>query len=303
MKIRLYAVIKTGLVLGMFGALAACSSGGSSLKPSARVLGLNDKIPEGGGYYKIGTPYTILGRKYYPREDPNYKRSGVASWYGADFHGRKTANGEIYDMNRLSAAHRTMPMPSYAKVTNLENGRAVVVRVNDRGPYAHDREIDMSKAAAKILGFTRQGTARVQVEYIGKAPLDGDGERLRTANARLNNWQGVQTASISQKRRHAAKTQKKYRRRGTPEPAQSYAAAGQGSGYFIQTASFSNPESARILRDQLSSIASASIQPANLGQGTYYRVRLGPMRNEDMAYKALARVRAAGHNSARIVMN
>ena len=303
MKIRIYAVLKTAAVLGLFGALAACGSGGGGLKPSARVLGLNDKIPEGGGYYKVGTPYTILGRKYYPRENPDYKRTGVASWYGADFHGRKTANGEIYDMNRLSAAHRTMPMPSYAKVTNLENGRAIVVRVNDRGPYAHDREIDMSKAAAKVLGFTRQGTAKVRVEYISKAPLEGDGDRLKIANARLNNSQGVQTASLVQQRSYAAKPRKKYRRRGTPEPVQNYGGAGQGGGYFIQTASFTDPRSARVLRDQLSSIANASIQPANLGQGTYYRVRLGPMRNEDMAYKALARVRAAGHNSARIVVN
>ncbi len=301
MTFRVYAVIKTGVVLGLFGVLAACSSGSSTLKPSARVLGLNDKIPEGGGYYKVGTPYTILGRKYYPREEPDYKRTGVASWYGTDFHGRKTANGEIYDMNRLSAAHRTMPMPSYARVTNLENGRAVVVRVNDRGPYAHDREIDMSKAAAMVLGFTRQGTAKVRVEYIGKAPLDGDRDRLKIANARLNNWQAIQTASIRQKPRYAAKS-RKYRRRATPEPVQAYGGALPG-GYFIQTASFSDPQSAMVLRDQLSSIGSTSIQRADLGQGTYYRVRLGPMKNEDMAYKALARVRAAGHNSARIVVN
>lgn len=118
------------------------------------------------GYYKIGSPYTVLGKTYYPREQPNYKEIGMASWYGEDFHNRRTANGEIYDMNDYTAAHRTLPMPCVVKVTNLENGKSVKVRINDRGPFAKNRIIDVSKKVAKKLDFHEQGTTRVKVEYL-----------------------------------------------------------------------------------------------------------------------------------------
>jgi rare lipoprotein A len=130
--------------------------------------------------YKLGKPYKIAGRWYHPEEDPGYDETGLASWYGDDFHGRRTANGEIYDMNALTAAHPTLPMPTYARVTNLENGRSVVVRVNDRGPFAHNRVIDLSKQTARLLGFKHNGTAEVRVQYVGAAPMDGDDEWLTT---------------------------------------------------------------------------------------------------------------------------
>ena len=117
------------------------------VRTSPRVASVN--VPKGGGGYKLGSPYKVAGRWYVPREDPNYEAYGVASWYGADFHGRRTANGEVFDANALTAAHPTMPLPCYAYVTNLDNGRTVLVRVNDRGPYVNDRIIDMSYAAAK----------------------------------------------------------------------------------------------------------------------------------------------------------
>lgn len=122
-------------------------------------------------HYKVGKPYKINGRWYRPAHDPDYDEIGVASWYGPQFHGRKTANGEIFDMNLLSAAHTTLPMPSMAEVENLENGRRVTVRVNDRGPFAGDRMIDLSREAARRLGFEKQGLARVRVRYLGPAPL------------------------------------------------------------------------------------------------------------------------------------
>jgi rare lipoprotein A len=126
------------------------------------------------GTYKLGKPYTIRGRWYVPTEDPNYDRSGVASWYGPDFQGKKTANGETYDMNALSAAHTTLPLPSYVYVTNLANGRTILVRVNDRGPYVQGRIIDLSKAAARALGTEANGIGHVRVRYAGRAPLDGN---------------------------------------------------------------------------------------------------------------------------------
>lgn len=120
------------------------------------------------GYYKVGKPYTVMGQTYYPREDPNYKETGMASWYGSDFHNRKTANGETYNMNDYTAAHRTLPLPCIVKVTNLENGKSIKVRVNDRGPFVKNRIIDVSKKVAKKLEFHQQGTTKVRVEYLKK---------------------------------------------------------------------------------------------------------------------------------------
>lgn len=147
--------------------------------PSPRLMADGQRIPKGGGSYKLGAPYRVAGRWYVPQEDPNYDRAGVASWYGADFHGRKTANGEVYDMDALTAAHPTMPLPSYAYVTNISNGRTVLVRVNDRGPYAHDRIIDLSRRTARLLGSEHSGVTQVRVRYAGRAPLDGDDRRER----------------------------------------------------------------------------------------------------------------------------
>ncbi|MEL7544811.1 MAG: septal ring lytic transglycosylase RlpA family protein [Pseudomonadota bacterium] len=135
------------------------------------------RIPRGGGYAKVGKPYKIGTRTYYPRRDPSYNRVGIASWYGTAFHGKKTANGERFDMGRLSAAHPTLPLPSLVEVTNLANGRRLIVRVNDRGPYAHGRIIDLSRAVARHLNFQHLGTTKVRVRYVGPAPLDGSDAR------------------------------------------------------------------------------------------------------------------------------
>jgi rare lipoprotein A len=154
------------------------------VSPSSRAVGLGEPVPKGGGVYRVGTPYVVAGRTYVPTENPRYAAVGLASWYGEDFHGRYTANGEIYDLNAISAAHPTMPIPSYARVTNLDNGRSLVVRVNDRGPFAHDRIIDVSVRAARLLDFYDRGTTRVRVEYLGHAPLDGSNDRVLRATLR-----------------------------------------------------------------------------------------------------------------------
>ena len=145
---------------------------GVSASPRVALSGAD--FVKGGGHYKVGKPYKVRGVWYTPKEDFGYRRDGKASWYGPNFHGRKTANGEIFDQHHLSAAHPTFPLPSYARVTNLKNGRSVVVRVNDRGPYSHSRLIDLSKRAAEVLKFKQAGTAPVRVEYVGRAPLEGD---------------------------------------------------------------------------------------------------------------------------------
>lgn len=147
------------------------------VRSSPRVAAASGPVPKGGGVYKVGNPYQIGGRWYYPRHDQSYSKEGVASWYGPGFHGRKTSNGEIFDQHALTAAHQTLPIPSYAYVTNLENGRTVLVRINDRGPYVNDRIIDLSKASADALGYQGAGLSRVRVRYAGQAPLDGSDTR------------------------------------------------------------------------------------------------------------------------------
>lgn len=151
-------------------------------KASPRVTSARTRLPRGGGREQIGKPYMVAGKMYYPREEKNYTKVGKASWYGNAFHGRLTANGEIYDMTHLTAAHPTMPLPSYARVTNLKDGSSVIVRVNDRGPYASGRIIDLSRRAAELLDYTHSGVAQVKVEYVGRAPLEGDDDSYLMAS-------------------------------------------------------------------------------------------------------------------------
>jgi peptidoglycan lytic transglycosylase len=168
--------------------LANCAAGtgqrAKNTNYSPKVVADGEPVPRGGGTFKLGNPYTINGRTYYPSHDPAYRAEGIASWYGRDFHGRQTANGEVYDMNAISAAHPTMPLPSYARVTNLENGRSIIVRVNDRGPYAHNRIIDLSTGTARALGSYGQGLARVRVEYVGRAAIAGSDDAALLASLR-----------------------------------------------------------------------------------------------------------------------
>jgi rare lipoprotein A len=153
---------------------------------SPRVVDDGEPVPRGGGQYLVGHPYTIAGRTYYPSENAHYAAVGLASWYGDAFHGRRTANGEVYDMGSLSAAHPTMPLPSYARVTNLGNGYSMIVRVNDRGPYSPGRIMDVSSRVADMLDFKSAGTARVKVEYVGPAPLAGTDDETLVASLRTD---------------------------------------------------------------------------------------------------------------------
>jgi rare lipoprotein A len=170
--------------------LAHCAGGNVDprygVSPSARLVEPGEPVPKGGGVYRVGSPYTVGGHVYVPADDPRYRAEGLASWYGSDFHGRATANGEIFDADSISAAHPTLPLPSYVRVTNLGNGRSIIVRVNDRGPYHGNRIIDVSKHTAHLLGFTVRGTAWVRVEYVGRAPIAGSDDRMLEATLRQN---------------------------------------------------------------------------------------------------------------------
>lgn len=186
------AVCLAALVAPM---LAACATGGygatvkrAAFTSSEYGVAVSPRVsndpnpPRGGGRYQVGKPYTVRGKTYVPEHNPNYAAAGSASWYGSDFHGRRTANGEIFSANAITAAHPTLPLPSYVRVTNTDNGRSLVVRVNDRGPYVSGRIIDLSYRAASMLGYVNNGSANVHVEYVGQAPLEGDDTRTLVAS-------------------------------------------------------------------------------------------------------------------------
>ncbi|MBA5776760.1 septal ring lytic transglycosylase RlpA family protein [Stappia sp. F7233] len=189
-------IAKTAVVLAtttLCLAIAGCSSSPSGKKvkfssakygvpASPRVVADGQPVPKGGGRAVVGKPYKVAGKTYRPKLDTDYEKVGLSSWYGPTFHGRLTANGEVFDKTSITAAHTTMPLPSYARVTNLENGRSLIVRVNDRGPFHGNREIDVSERAAGLLDFKRKGVAKVKVEYVGPARLDGRDEAYLLAS-------------------------------------------------------------------------------------------------------------------------
>jgi rare lipoprotein A len=177
-----FRVVGLVLAVGCL-AVAGCTSTSSKkasidprygVSPSPQVVGSGEPVPQGGGRYMVGKPYRIAGKWYKPVANPeNFEAIGIASWYGPGFHGRRTANGEVFDQHSLSAAHPTLPLPSYVRVTNTANGASVIVRVNDRGPYHGRRVIDVSRRVAEMLDFKRHGMGRVRVEYVGLAPIEG----------------------------------------------------------------------------------------------------------------------------------
>jgi rare lipoprotein A len=222
------AVARLGAVIGCCLALAQCGQVSSRLDPkygvsaSPRVVEFGQPVPKGGGIYRVGKPYTVGGRTYSPEENNRYTAEGTASWYGRDFHGRLTANGEVYDMDAISAAHPTLPIPSYARVTNLNNKRSIVVRVNDRGPYHANRLIDVSARTAKLLGFYDNGTTRVRVDYVGRAAIEGsDDTKLEATLRRGAPAPGMPEVKVASSSRFAPRSfdQASSAQRSVPVPA------------------------------------------------------------------------------------
>lgn len=275
------------------------------------VSNIPDAIPIAhvGNYKK--DPYTVLGKTYYPRPTASgYQEVGTASWYGTKFHGQATANGEIYDLYGMTAAHKTLPLPSYVKVTNLDNGRSVILRVNDRGPFYSNRVIDLSFAAAKKLGYADMGTARVKVEGIEP-----------------NQWWASQgmAAPISDKEAQVAMAKKKQQvsshlipvasikkdivKEYQPPKAQhaiptSMINRQSINGFYLQVAAFTNPDAAELLKQRLSEITTNPVFISSVvvpGQQTFYRVRLGPMANEQQMLQVQQAIRVAKLGQATLV--
>jgi rare lipoprotein A len=258
-----------------------------------------------GGIYKIGTPYQIQGDWYYPQENDTYDNIGTASWYGPKFHGRRTANGEIFDMDLLTAAHPTLPMPVRVKVTNLENNKSVIVRLNDRGPFAKDREIDMSRRAAEVLGFKEQGTAQVRVQYLGRAPLyDVAGRVIRKQEPDRFIVDKPKTPRAD--RRVAAAPIESVAVRDVDgnrlvEPKEDALKILASKRFAVQAGVFSKRANAETLKNKLSGIEPSRVVEVKVGGSTYYRVKLGGANLRSEAREMLERLLASGHKDAVII--
>lgn len=281
------------------------------------------------GTVKIGRPYQVNGVWYYPHEDPDYDETGIASWYGEPFHGRLTANGERYDMNALTAAHKTLPLPTKVRVTNLENGRSIVVRVNDRGPFVNGRIIDLSRRAAQLLGFHRQGIAKVRVQLDGpQAPLtiaakaETPLEQQRALPAvprgdvaaqQLPPPPGVKqavprraepTARVaSADDRVELPTVARSEADAVPDEAELRQLAVQPSSIFVQAGAFSLAENANRLRAQLSWIGPSEITNVVVKGQEIFRVRIGPLQSVSNADDVLQQVLQQGIMDAHIIVN
>jgi rare lipoprotein A len=268
----LHRVRTAGLILSLGAFVAACA--GMRPEPLAGVRAPQRATyaatpPAASGRYKLGPPYQQFGVWYVPAEQPDYNAVGLASWYGDGFDGRRTADGETFDLRAISAAHATLPMPCLVEVTNLENGRRLIVRLNDRGPYHPGRIIDLSRAGAEALGYATKGTARVRVRYVGPAPLD----------TRLTPQQRPLT--------YAAEA-----------PLPPAAGSAPGPAYVVQAGVFATRVAAERAAGRLASAGVPAIRPMNRRGRTLYRVVVGPWEDRGAAADARERIAALGFGDA-----
>ena len=303
------------LALGLL-ALAGCSEVKLALHV-VKKLGLEtaeetEPLPAAAGEdgYKLGQPYQIDHVWYFPTYDSNYDRTGVASWYGHPFHGRLTANGERYDMNDVTAAHPTLPLPSRVRVTNLENGRQLVVRVNDRGPFIDGRVIDLSRRAAQLLGFYRKGLAEVRVEYLGLDHLEPDvpwpenspktllanGTPSGAAASRLvASAAGTIALPPVKPGRTAAVDASRAKNNGT------VAGGSRSRGLLVEAAVLEGRDDADRLGAIVRSLGAVAVEPERRGGRMVYAVRIGPVDSDDEAAIILAELNRAGLTESHII--
>ena len=274
-------IVATALLL----CIAACETttkaptDGAPTSPPPNLASLPDPVPHAETPSKYGnkSPYQVLGKTYYVMPSPgNYREYGTASWYGTKFHGQSTSSGEPYDMYKLTAAHRSLPIPSYVRITNLDNHKTAILRVNDRGPFHSERLIDVSYAAAVKLGFADRGTARVVVEVVdGSDSLD-----TRVAQATPSQSTNTVTALTDI----------------PPEPA--VPSPGQ---IFLQAGAFRDPAGAERLRDDLSTLVGNGVSVQRTSDEKYYRVRIGPLAQMSEATRLQELIVGASHPKPMIV--
>ncbi|RAU22731.1 septal ring lytic transglycosylase RlpA family protein [Paramagnetospirillum kuznetsovii] len=301
--------------LNLFAHGAKSAMGGESPPPSASAS----------SNYKVGKPYQVAGIWYYPQEDFAYDETGIASWYGPDFHAKLTANGETFDQNAVSAAHKTLQMPSVARVTNLENGRSIIVRINDRGPFVNGRILDLSRRSAQLLGMEGKGTAKVRVQILseesralaGKIKPDAAGNEPKVAQAAPRG--SVQAESLPPPPGAKSQTSTpelassdpgKPQRGLTVEAVERELAAQEiksvpvrTTHLYVQAGSFSRHDNANRLAARLTSVGKAQVSQANVQGKPVFRVRLGPLQSVEDADRMLDAVMAAGTQDARVVVD
>ena len=247
--------------------------------------------------YKVGNPYKINGKWYYPAVDYQYDEVGIASWYGPGFHGKTTANGEVFDQNKISAAHRTLPMPSVVKVTNLENGLVLdKVRINDRGPFARNRIIDLSKKAAEELGFIKNGVAKVRVEILE------DESRKYVSTDQKNNYvaEAAEVTEISKKNLLSSPERKeKVVKKKNEENLENSILTNKE--LLIQVGAFTDHRNAKTLTEKLSEFK-AYINRVFINNKYLYRVRIGTINNLDLANDMKRKLFELGYTSSHLVM-
>lgn len=306
-----------GMVVAALGCagLAACSTPQPRLpiykSPTARPYSGPPAPGSTSGLRGTEKPYQIRGIWYYPKADPNYDETGIGSWYGEQFHNRRTANGELFDMDLPSAAHKTLPLPSIVEVTNLDNGRKLKVRVNDRGPFVDGRIIDLSKAAADQLGYQRSGVARVRVRYVGPAGKTPFDERRVIAAAPPPPSRYTPPAKTRVYATGLPPAQPAYDDPPPPKAAEpDYSPpipvvpappASVAAGYRIQAGSFANRDNAERAVSQLSGAGQASIESVERAQGTLYRVVVDAGTDEGAAFGVRDRVAALGFSDATVL--
>lgn len=301
--------------------LAACSE--------TRLLLHTAKTIEGAqpapGIYKVGAPYQVNGVWYYPAEDWNYDETGIASWYGPGFHEKNTANGELYDQNALTAAHKTLPMPSIVEVTNLENGRSLKLRVNDRGPFVAGRILDVSRRGAQLLGFQGQGTARVRVRVLADESQQVAAAMKGTVLARADSpirtdvdvsrpMVGSETLAPPPGAKAVAATQGPEPKRARPPEREPVAppapldgsvtqVAVRPTNIFVQVGSFTQHQNAYQVQVRLAKVADVKVNSAIVNGREFFRVRTGPLQSVEQADKVLNQIIRSGYNDARIVVD
>ncbi|MBE7637349.1 septal ring lytic transglycosylase RlpA family protein [Sneathiella sp. P13V-1] len=310
-------LVAGGLVLGGCAEMSLLGHAASELSdPKAE----EKKVASIRANRKVGKPYKIDGIWYYPKEQPGYVETGLASWYGDPFHGRKTANGETYNMNLMTAAHKTLPMPTEVRVTNLENGRSIVVTINDRGPFVHGRIIDLSRRAAQLLGIIQKGTAKVRVEaldsdqqdirYLAKANTAPEERKVAAApqtNVNSTSLEPPKQAKVSEKPlaapTGAQPVDNKIGVEARPLNSENVVtSAVSPSEMYIQAGAFIDFDNANRLTARLSPLGPAKVYQVLINGQDFYRVRLGPLQSVEEADMLLAKLINNGHTEARIIV-
>ncbi|HEY9164327.1 MAG TPA: septal ring lytic transglycosylase RlpA family protein [Magnetovibrio sp.] len=301
--------------VAVFGLLLSACAETQFVMHTAKKLG---DTTASQGDYKVGKPYQIAGSWYYPSENWEYDETGIASWYGPKFHGKSTANGEVFDQWGVSAAHKTLPMPSLVRVTNLDNGRSLVVRINDRGPFVGNRIIDMSKRAAQLLGFEGQGTAKVRVQIMAKESLAlaqrakaGGNTQLASADSPIQS-DSVASSPIASEDLPELNQPVAVNPVVAPPPPAPVVEAHVGeltrvpvtpTRIYVQAGAFSDQSNAERVKNTLSSIGTVSVSPVPVNGRSLFRVRVGPIDNVADADRMLEQVVQAGYGEARTVVD